>query len=544
MSKKMKSGKNNLSFGFGLVILMLVVVGVVGFLAVNIILKATTHIIESDARLLEHSGRLRSNVLGMRRYEKDSFINIANAAKVEEYFKKWEDQYKRSEERIADLEKAADKKDLEMLKGMKSDLAVYGSGFNKVLGLIRNDKIKTTADANTAIVEVKDETHRIEKQAIEYAQRSSENMNKQATVIKGIARQALILFIALVVFAIGVSIVLARFIKRSITTPLQRGVRLAEAIAGGDLSQRIDEREIKGEVGPLLAAMESMTEKLKGIMAEISSAGDSMASASQQLSSSSEQLSGGTRTQAEKTAQIATASTEMSQTIGDIANNTTSIAASAAQTVMIAGEGGKIVERSVKEVRAIAETVSESAMLMSSLGDRSRQIGEIIGVIKDIADQTNLLALNAAIEAARAGEQGRGFAVVADEVRKLAERTTKATAEISGMITAIQEEVQKAVHSMDEGTKRVNVGVEYSTKTGDALRGIVNSVNELQSMVQQIATATDEMSSVSDQINGDIEGVAAVANETSLSSHQIAQSANDLAKLSLNLTAIVGKFRV
>lgn len=360
------------------------------------------------------------------------------------------------------------------------------------------------------------------------------------------ARLATYIIVGGTIIIVVLAIFFGFIMSSIIATPLQIGVRLAEAIADGDLSQSMREDDLrrKDEVGQLLNAMLHMTNKLKTLMSDIRSASDTIASASNQLSASAEQLSGGVADQAGRTSQIATASTEMSQTVVDIAKNTSNIATSASETVKTAKAGEDIVDRSVREVKAIAETVNESASLMSSLGERSRQIGEIIGVIKDIADQTNLLALNAAIEAARAGEQGRGFAVVADEVRKLAERTTKATSEIGGMITAIQEEVQKAVNSMDEGTKRVHVGVEFSTKTGDALRGIVDSVNELQSMVQQIATATDEMSSVADQISGDIEAVALVSNETSASSNQISQASNDLSKLSSNLALIVGKFKV
>ena len=210
----------------------------------------------------------------------------------------------------------------------------------------------------------------------------------------------------------------------------------------------------------------------------------------------------------------------------------------------VADKGQEIVTKSVEEVKAISETVNESAKLMSSLGERSKQIGEIVNVIKDIADQTNLLALNAAIEAARAGEQGRGFAVVADEVRKLAERTAKATAEISGMIGAIQEEMDQAVISMENGTKRVEVGVEFSIQAGVALKQIVGSVTDLQTMVQQIATATEEMSTASEQISGDIETIANVSKETSVSSDQVSQASSDLARLAADLQGTVGMFRV
>jgi methyl-accepting chemotaxis protein len=198
----------------------------------------------------------------------------------------------------------------------------------------------------------------------------------------------------------------------------------------------------------------------------------------------------------------------------------------------------------VEKVNEIANSVSRSAELITSLGERSKQIGEIINVIKDIADQTNLLALNAAIEAARAGEQGRGFAVVADEVRKLAERTTKATSEIGGMIGTIQSEVDIAVNSMDEANKRVELGVQDVTKAGESLNKIVASVDSLQSMVQQIATATEEMSTVSETINCDIETIARVSQDTSSGSGQIAASASDLSRLSSDLQRVAGQFKM
>jgi len=345
-------------------------------------------------------------------------------------------------------------------------------------------------------------------------------------------------------------LVIAGFIillTKSISTPIIKCASIAEKMSSGDLSRNNESENktvSKDEIGKLVLAMDGMQEKWRNIVFELKSTSDTLASASQQLSASSEQMSRGVSEQSGRASQIAASSTEMSQTVIDIAKNASSIASSAVDTSKTAKNGEDIVNKSVQEVKAIAHTVSESAELMTSLGERSQQIGDIVSVIKDIADQTNLLALNAAIEAARAGEQGRGFAVVADEVRKLAERTTKATSEIGSMIGAIQDEVQKAVVSMGEGTKRVETGVEYSTDAGNALRDIVKSVENLQSMVQQIASATEEMSSVSEQISGDIETIANVSRETSTGSEQIAESSSDLARLASNLSNMVRQFKV
>ncbi|MBF0607143.1 MAG: methyl-accepting chemotaxis protein [Candidatus Magnetobacterium sp. LHC-1] len=340
-------------------------------------------------------------------------------------------------------------------------------------------------------------------------------------------------------FIIGLSL----FIARINTLPIVRGMETMRQVSGGDLTIDI-EVDSTDEIGHLLLAIREMVHKLRDMIATIKTSADGIATSSEGLSANSRQISAGIAEQAGRAAQIATASTEMSQTASDIAQNTSFISESVVTTAKVASEGAAIVHQSVDMVKAIAGTVQESSKFVTSLGERSMKIGDIISVINDIADQTNLLALNAAIEAARAGEQGRGFAVVADEVRKLAERTSKATSEISEMIGSIQKEVKATVNSMDEVTEKVNTGVAHVTKAGDSLRDIVQNVDNLQGLVQNIATATEEMSSVSDTIQKDIEAVANISNEASAGSEQIAQSAADLAQLSVDLQQIIEQFKV
>lgn len=362
-----------------------------------------------------------------------------------------------------------------------------------------------------------------------------------AIVRKEILKIAIVLVI-IVAFSLFLATSIIGGLQRQLGGEPAYVTNIVQRVADGDLQLKIEYSEKHKD--SLLGNMNVMVEKLKKMMGDVKSTADNLASASQELSASAEQMSRGVSEQSGRATQIATASTEMSQTIVDVAKNSSNIASSASDTVKVADNGKEIVTKSVEEVKAIAETVNESAKLVSSLGERSKQIGEIVNVIKDIADQTNLLALNAAIEAARAGEQGRGFAVVADEVRKLAERTAKATAEISGMIKSIQEEMEQAVVSMKDGTKRVESGVEFSAQAGEALRKIVGSVSELQTMVQQIATATEEMSTASEQISGDIDTIAHVSKETSVSSDEISKASSDLAHLAGNLQGVVGMFKV
>ncbi len=355
-------------------------------------------------------------------------------------------------------------------------------------------------------------------------------------------RIILIISIIAACLIVAINFFLFGFIRK-IMGPLKQLIPVASSLAEGDLSIRI-ETQRNDEIGQLLSAMKNMIEKWRSVVADVQQASGNVASAGQKLNQNAVQMSTLSTEQEQRSSQVATAAEEMSQTIMDIAQNVNSIAGAAQVTLAVAKDGQGIVDKSVMEVKEIAETVDASSEFVRSLGDRSRQIGEIVDVIGDIADQTNLLALNAAIEAARAGEQGRGFAVVADEVRKLAERTANATSEISAMIKTIQEEVFKAVDSMENASGKVTVGVELSAHAGEALKNIVEKADELQLMVQQIASATEEMSTTSEEITKDIGQIASASRETSKSSSHTTQAAAELSRLSINLQTTVGEFKL
>ncbi len=352
-----------------------------------------------------------------------------------------------------------------------------------------------------------------------------------------------ILLMVLGIIGVCMVVVATTYLTRSIIIPLREGLRVADRLANGDLNVVVTS-ESRDEVGQLLTSMKNMVEKWRGVVGQVASTAAGLSSAATELSASADQMSKGSSVQAERAAVVAISSEEMSRTVLDVARNAGSISESAGKTATTARDGGSVVNRAVDEVKEIALTVNDSAGFVKSLGDRSKQIGEIVGVINDIADQTNLLALNAAIEAARAGEQGRGFAVVADEVRKLAERTASSTSEIGTMIKGIQDEVGRAVEVMARATAKVDQGVRYSEEAGGALGVIVKSVDDLQLMVQQIASATEEMSATSDQISKDVEQIASISKETSMSSEQTAVASGDLANLSVTLENIVRGFRL
>jgi len=371
---------------------------------------------------------------------------------------------------------------------------------------------------------------------------SNDQARQSLNEIKEIGGWFMLTLLTFIVAAAVIGLTLSYAITRSITIPIKQSVRAAKALAKGNLALIVP-TDRKDEFGEEMAAVKEMVEKWQDVISNVKAAATSISSAGQQLRAGAEQTSRGSGNQADRASQLAAASEQMSQTVLDIARNTNNIASSAAETAQIAKKGEEIVNQSVKEVKEIAETVNESSGTIRSLGRRSNQIGQIVGVINDIADQTNLLALNAAIEAARAGEQGRGFAVVADEVRKLAERTANSTHEIGDMIKAIQSDVDKAIATMDNVAKKVEAGVDLSGKAGESLHTIVGSVDELLGMVQQIASATDQMSATSEEINRDIEQIASVSKEVSGSSEQTAQASGELAKLSRGLQDMVDGFK-
>ncbi|MBF0456768.1 MAG: methyl-accepting chemotaxis protein [Nitrospirae bacterium] len=451
---------------------------------------------------------------------------------IEEINEQWK-QY--SSSKMSDEEKSlADK--------IQQDRSAFLSeGMTAVINAVKNgkyDEAKDIFDNKFRPLSVK-----LEKDFDELIQIQIGGSKKEYEKSQKIASSTKTLLIALILIGVVCLMVSAITIIKSITNPLSEGVGAMHRIAAGDLTVDISSVSTD-EAGQLISAIAEMAANLNEMMEKIKQSADMVAASSDGLKSSSEQMSHGVNEQSAKSSQIATSATEMSQTVVDIARNASSIASSAIDTSKEAKEGEMIVNKSIKEVKSIAQTVGESAGLIASLGARSKQIGDIVKVIKDIADQTNLLALNAAIEAARAGEQGRGFAVVADEVRKLAERTAKATSEISAMIISIQSETDMAVSSMDGATRMVEAGVENVSSAGESLHRIVASISSLQMMVEQIASATEEMSTVSETITADIESIANVSHENSSSSDHIARSASELSDLSSGLQQIVGQFKV
>ncbi len=329
----------------------------------------------------------------------------------------------------------------------------------------------------------------------------------------------------------------------AVYAPINEAIIVLEKIASGDLSVKIT-KEYSGDHERIKSSINYVTQSLGKTIRDVSQAVAAAASAANQISSSTEEMAAGAQEQSMQASEVAGAVEQMTKTIFETSKNTTIASEASKNSGKAAVEGGKVVEETIQGMIRISNVVKQSAETVQELGKSSNEIGEIIQVIDDIADQTNLLALNAAIEAARAGEQGRGFAVVADEVRKLAERTSKATQEIAAMIKHIQKDTEGAVSSMHQGTKEVENGKVLAEKAGQSLRDIISGAEHVVDIVSQVAAASEQQSRASEQITKNIELITNVTKQSATGVRQIAHAAEELNQLTNNLQSLISKFKV
>jgi methyl-accepting chemotaxis protein len=354
------------------------------------------------------------------------------------------------------------------------------------------------------------------------------------------------IIIAVVVGVILLGSVLVSYVViRRLFTPFNRMHDLLVEVAqgNGDLTRRLDYRK-QDEIGEMSASFNTFMDKLHTIIGQVAATTGQLAAAALQVQGSSGQIAEGTDKVAQQSTAVATAGEEMASTSSEIARSCLQAADEARQATDSAQSGSAVVERTITTMNRVSEQVMAAARTVESLGQRSDEIGEIIEAIGDIADQTNLLALNAAIEAARAGEQGRGFAVVADEVRALAERTTKATRRIAEMITMIQKETNTAVVSIKQGVDEVEAGAGEAQRSGAALEDILQRIDALTRQFNQIATAAEEQTSTTSEISRSMHRITDIVHDTAKGTQDSAAAAAQLNQLAQDLHSLVGQFRL
>lgn len=367
-------------------------------------------------------------------------------------------------------------------------------------------------------------------------------MDTQQRLAREDQRSAFIQMAVLTVLALVIGLFASVVISRQITSPLALTVDLARRIAKGDLTVQVKSNR-KDELGDLQNAMQDMAQNLNTLVQGIGNGVTHISTSAEKLSAMSEQTSAGVRQQKSEVDQVATAMHEMASTVQEVARNTTDASAAATLADQQARHGSTVVKQAAAQISELAVAIEELGGAMNVLSQDSEQIGKVIDVIKAVAEQTNLLALNAAIEAARAGEQGRGFAVVADEVRSLAQRTQDSTKEIEALIVTLQQGTQAASALMASSRERTLDTVELAQKAELAITEINQSIGTIQEMSLQISAAAEQQSAVADEINRSIVSVRDVADQSAVASEESAAATIELASLGQDLQRMTAHFR-
>ena len=535
--------RKKLAVGFGILLGTILLVGLFSLTQMAKLNAATRDIAEKKMFEVRYLTTIRADVNATRRTEL-TWLLVSSKQEIVQYDAKLASALGKLLQDIKDgqdrFQADAGEEDRRLYQQFQEALQNCVGLHGQVVSLRqagKEDEARRTAISQQPLIDAMFEA--IDR-AIAQSGKSADTAAQQAASDYHTAR---VFALAVLALAIAVGIVLTFVVSHSIASPLATLVAGFSQGAEGDLTARIT---VTGddEVGQASRAFNGFMEVLEGVLQQVVGTAEHVASASEQIAASATQMANGGETQKDQVHQVATAMQEMAATVHEVSENCNKASESARKASQTAREGGTIVENTLALMRSIADSVRDSAKGVQELGSRSDQIGKIVGVIDDIADQTNLLALNAAIEAARAGEQGRGFAVVADEVRKLAERTTKATKEIAEMIQSVQAETRGAVGKMQSGTQQVEKGVEVTAKAGASLKQIIGEAEHVGEMVTQIATAANQQSSATEQVNNNMEQINKLVAESAEGAQQSAKACEQLSSLALELQNLVSRFKL
>jgi len=365
----------------------------------------------------------------------------------------------------------------------------------------------------------------------------------EQTQLQGVYDLAVAEITIVTALALMAALVLGWVLTRSITRPINEAVGIANKVASGDLTVNVQSQR-GDEFGQLLAALGTMITNLRELIREIETGASSIASSSEELSTVTNQTSKGVADQQSQTDQVATAMNEMVSTVNEVAQSAEAAFEAASNASEKSGNGEKAVRETLELVANLNKQSSSVMELLNGLQTETNNIGTVLDVIKSVAEQTNLLALNAAIEAARAGEQGRGFAVVADEVRSLAQRTQSSAAEIETLITNLVTSAESSVASMEAGTRLAEQTLERAQLSGTAIQEMAEGVEEIRRHNSQIATAAEEQSSVAEEINQNVTLIRDVGDQSAASTEQVSAASEELARLAEGLNTHVARFKV
>ena len=486
------------------------------------------------ANLAIESQRARVNIRGML-LDNDEERASANADSLRK-------RYDASEKILAEFEKTIDRETgKKELDAIRIKMKEYRPIWEEIV------KLRLSGNEAAALELMRGQAQKMETaislDIIKLIELKIEEGKKRSQDNSALARSTVIQTAAFSAVGVLLAICLGFFVAARITSPIRLTMDQAGRIAEGDLTAESSVQS-DDETGKLSTSMNNMVHNLNQIMTSVSTTSMQLDESARNIRTVSQEMAAGSSEVASQAITLSAAGEEMSATAADIAHTCLEAVQAADTASREAQHGSQVVNETVCRMGSIANKVRESAGTIALLGQRSDQIGQIIGTIEDIADQTNLLALNAAIEAARAGEQGRGFAVVADEVRALAERTSRATREISQMIHAVQQDTGASVKTMEGSVLEVQAGIEDAERSRQALETIIVQISAISSQVNQIAVAAEEQTATTSEIANNIHEINESIQQTARGAEESSRESSSLFEQAKHLQTLVGRFRL
>jgi len=525
--------------GFAFIALLVIVLGVFAVNRMSVIRQASVEMQTNQLPSVAYLGVVTENVLRLRILSFRILVNrdAAGLQEAQTRIGVLVDKVRTAQAAYAAL--PAESEERAQYQAFAATLDNYLQAQNQMMELSRQDKLD---EMRTLInTKIKDGTDQMGEQLNKLIAINAAGA-KEASLQAGEHYDSAITGVVIVaVIAAVATVLLALLLTRSIVTPLNRAVVAAQTIAGGNLTKPI-EVDGKDEPARLLEALAAMQANLRKTIEQIAGSATQLGAAAEELSAVTEEASRGLQQQNDEIEQAATAVNEMTAAVEEVARNAVSTSEASNQSTHAAREGRDQVVKTVDAIQTMTQDVQNTAQMIEGLAAQGRDIGKVLDVIRAIAEQTNLLALNAAIEAARAGEAGRGFAVVADEVRALAHRTAQSTQEIEKMVAGIQNGTGEAVESMQQSNQRTQTTLEMARAAGVALEQITQSIHQINERNLVIASASEEQAQVSREVDRNLVNIRDLATQSAAGANQTSAATHELSRLAVDLNAMVARF--
>lgn len=529
------------SLGFGLVALLVLLLGSFSLLQMTEMHKQSEQVDENWLPSIMSLGDVSQDLLRLRALTLRLLLNTdetrtqQNLTSVETLRSKLGEAQSNYEKLISSTEEKG------LYQRFKQAESSYLQEQSKIVeAMRRNDR-----DAALAVAEgsLNDHADSMAKALVDLSELNRFGATAAAKKANEVFASARLWVIVMIVLALGLTVLLALLLTRSIVSPLSEAVRVAEVVASGNLTQPI---EVQGSDEParLLGALKSMQQSLRSTIQSISDSSTQLASASEELSAVTEDSTRGLHQQNNEIEQAATAVNQMTSAVEEVARNAVSTSEASSESNRTAQHGREQVRQTVDSISHLADDVTHTASEVEQLAGQVRDISKVLDVIRSIAEQTNLLALNAAIEAARAGEAGRGFAVVADEVRALAHRTQQSTREIEQMVSGIQQGTDKAVNAMQNSNSRARSTLDVAKAAGQALDEIAAAISQINERNLVIASASEEQAQVAREVDRNLVNIRDLSMQSSAGANQTSAASQELSRLAVDLNALVARFSI